>query len=185
MADLWRVRAALAGTYGGGMVSTMFFDSSAGTEQGAADSVRAFWYAMRNYLANDLTVQVEPVVYTVNPTTGLATGATSTSTTPVVGASGSAQLPPATQVLVAWHTGVFIAGRELIGKTFIPGQTVDSSTDGIVASGAATVIGGAATALGSSGPPQLVIYSRKHRLYESAGLGSVDTQFAVLRSRRS
>lgn len=184
MADLYRVRTALTGTYGGSMVSTMFFDSSVGTAQAAADAVRAFWNDVKAVLSNQLTANVEPTVYTINPTSGLAVGTSSTSTTPVVGTSSAEQLPPATQALITWHTGVFIAGREVIGKTFIPGMTEDDSTAGVPSSGLISGLQTGATNLGSGGPPQFVIYSRKHLLYETAGLGAVDTVFAVLRSRR-
>lgn len=184
MADLYRVRTALTGTYGGAMVSTMFFDASVATAQDAADSARAFWSDLAAVLSTALTAQVEPTVYTIDSTTGKATGTASTTTTSVTGTSSAEQLPPATQGLITWHTGVFTAGRELIGKTYIPGMTEDDSTGGVPSSGFLSGAQTAATNLGSGGPPVLEIYSRKHKTFYPAGLGSVDHVFAVLRSRR-
>jgi len=127
---------------------------------------------------------VEPVVYTIDSTTGEATGTATTSTTNVVGTSTAELLPPATQGIILWHTGVFTAGRELIGKTFIPALTEDDNTAGVPSSGMLSGLTTAAVNLGSGGPPVLEIYSRKHRVFFPAGLGSVDHKFAVLRSRR-
>jgi hypothetical protein len=183
--NLWRVRTAINGGPGGAELSTMFFDASSGSAQDAADAVRAFWNDVKNYMHTSYVCTVEAAVYTIDSTTGLATGITGTSTTTVTGADNSDPLPPATQGLARWHTGVFIAGRELTGKTFLPGVTEFYSTTGVPSGAYITAINLAISNLQSSGPITFGIYSRTHHQFDQATSGSVWGQWAVLRSRRS
>lgn len=185
MSNLFRVRTAITGGPGGSELSTMFFDGSAGTPQDAADAVRAFWNDIKGYIFSNYHMKVEDLVYTIDATTGLATAATATSTLVVDGGSGDQPLPPATQGLVRWHTGAFTGGRELIGKTYIPGPCEDMNFIGNPSSTYLTALNGAATSLGSGGPPYMVIWSRKHHITAPAGLGTAWSQWAVLKSRRA
>lgn len=184
MADLYRVRTAITGPFGGAMVSTFFFDASVATAQDAADSARAFWLDCAGVLHTSVSAQVESIVYTIDSTTGKATSTAATSTASVSGTSVTELIPPSNQALITWHTGVFSAGRELIGKTFIPGLTEDTNNAGVLSSAAISGLTTAANNLGSSGPPTLEIYSRKHKTFQPAGLGAVSHIFAILRSRR-
>jgi hypothetical protein len=92
----------------------------------------------------------------------------------------------ATQGLIRWRTGVFIAGRELRGRTFIPGATESRSANGRPDSTYITTAETAAqdlldnAALGAA----LVVYSVTHRQVELVQSRSVWGQWAVLRSRR-
>lgn len=185
MSTVWRVRTAITGGPGGAELSTHYFDTSAGTAQDAADAVRAFWADCSGVIDGSYHFTVEPLVYTIDLTTGQAIATTTTSTTAVTGGSGTDPLPPATQALIRWHTGAFTGGRELIGKTYIPGMVENYNAAGIPTSTLLTTLTTACNNLGSGGPPNLVIWSRKHHLTAPAGLGSVWNQWAVLRSRRS
>jgi len=185
MATLWRVRTAITGGGGGNQVSTQFFETTAGSAQDAADSVRAFWSDAAALIANNYQFQVEPVVYEIDSTTGQATGTVSTSTAAVTGGSTAVMLPNATQGLVRYHTGVFTAGRELIGKIFVPGPVQDYNNDGLPSSSYKSTLTTAGSNLGNSGPPDMVIYSRTHHVYAPAGLATVWNEWAILRSRRT
>jgi len=185
MASLYRVRTAITGGPGGAELSTMFFDASTGTAQNAADAVRAFWNDCKNFILPAYTFAVESAVYTIDSTTGLATAATGTSTASVTGADASDALPPATQGLVRWGTGVFVSGRELKGKTFIPGASEAYNTTGSPTAAYLTGINTAATNLSSAGPITFGVYSRAHHTFHEATSGSTWTKWAILRSRRS
>jgi hypothetical protein len=100
-------------------------------------------------------------------------------------------LPPATQTLIQWHTGHFRRGRELHGRTFIPGMTEDHSTSGVPATGWHNICQAAADGIKGSG---LIIWGRPipavdgHAAvngdFASTSTAAVWSRFAVLRSRR-
>ena len=185
MASLYRVRTAITGGVGGNELSTHFFDATTGTAQDAADAVRAFWVDLRLRIHGAYTMTVEPLVYTIDSTTGLATAAVGTSTVAVTGGDGNSPIPAANQGLIRWHTGLFVAGRELQGKTFIPGVTGNSSSGLVPNAGYVADLNTAGSNLASSGPITFGIYSRRHHTFAQASSGNAWTQFAVLRSRRS
>ena len=92
-----------------------------------------------------------------------------------------------TQGLVHWLTGDFVNGRQLRGKTFIPGLCEDDNTTaGLMSSTCQGVIATAADALltasGTNGP--LMIYSPTNHVAEAVQANTVGTKWAVLRSRR-
>lgn len=183
--NLYRVRTAITGGPGGNEVSTFFFDASSGTAQDAADATRAFWNDVKGIILSSYLMTVEPLVYTIDSTSGQATGVTGTTTTPLAGQNFSQPLPPATQGLAAWHTGVFTGGREIQGKTFVPGPCEDGNDTGVPNGTYKTTLQTGATNLASAGPITFGIYSRKHHLFAQATSGSAWNQWAVLRSRRS
>lgn len=163
----------------------MYFEQGAGTAQDAADAVHAFWNGIAGVVHQTYHFQVEPLVYDIDPITEKAVGTTTTSTTGFVGTRFTEPLPPSNQGLIRWHTGVFTGGRELIGKTYIPGACEDFSDSGVPSASYLTNLSTNAANLGSGGPPAFVIWSRKHHVTGAAGLGSPWSQWAVLRSRRS
>lgn len=185
MTNLYRVRTAIAGGPGGAEVTTMFFDGTSGTAQDAADAVRAWWLDLQSMIGSAYTMTVESAVYTINSTTGQATAATTTTTAPVTGTRSGEPLPAASQGLVRWHTGTFIGGRELTGRTFIPGASELDSDSGRPSTGYKNIVNSAANNLWSSGPITFGIYSRTNHLFAQATGGSTWAEWAVLRSRRS
>lgn len=185
MSLMYRVRTSITGSPGGAELSTMFFDASTGTRQDAADAVRAFWLTLAGRIKSGVTATVEPDVYTVDAATGHATASGTTSTAAVLGTASGELLPNASQGLARWHTGVFISGRELQGRTFIPGAVTGDNVAGAPGPTYKTTLQTAITNLSSSGPITFGIYSRKNGVFYEATSGSPWTQWAVLRSRRS
>lgn len=183
--NLYRVRTAITGGPGGSELATMYFDASTGTAQDAANAARAFWVDCAGQIKSIYTMTVLPLVYTIDSTTDKATSVTGTTTTAVPGGSGADGLPTATQGLIRWHTGVFSSGREIQGKTFIPGMVVPANNQGVPTSALLTALQTAATNLASAGPITFGVYSRKHHLFAQATTGSPWNQWAVLRSRRT
>lgn len=185
MATLYRVRTAITGFTGGAMLNTTFWDGSTGTESQAASAMAQFWFDVRNYISNSFTMTVEPFVYHIDSISGLATGVAATSTTAVTGNDSADEVPGLIQGLVSIHTGVFVAGREQIGKIFIPGPTEASNTVGKPNSTYYNALDTAAFTLWSTTTPKPVVYSRTHHAYTSLGGATCSRSWAMLRSRRS
>jgi hypothetical protein len=182
---MYRVRTNFTGVPGAPYLSTMYFAESGGTAQQAATAAGAFWTALIPNLTNSMNFATEADVALVNAATGVVTGAV--ATTPVLGTGGraDAQLPRATQGLVRWLTGIYVAGRQVRGRTFIPGLTEDANiTDGLVTPAVAAAINNAAATLIASPNADLEIWSRTLGQSNVATVGSTWTEFAILRSRR-
>lgn len=184
MANMYRVRTVLTGVQGSPYLSTMFFQEGAGTAEQAVAAVAAFWGAVDGVMHSDVTWDIEQDVEIVDDNTGQIQGVAATSGGTGVGTVTGDILPPATQGLVRWRTGVFVAGREIRGKTFIPALTETAAISGQMANGTQTILEDAANALVGAAGANLCVWSRKNGLSEDVVSGSVWNQFAVLRSRR-
>jgi len=184
MVQMYRVKTEFTGLAGSPYLSQMYFQSALGSAQGAVDDVGAFWGAIDAFCNSDLIWNTLADVELVESTTGQLVGVT--QTTPANGSGGVATevLPFATQGLIRWRTGVYVGGRELRGKTFIPGLTEASAAQGQMASATQNALDGAASALLSGSNSALCIFSRKHLTEALVATGSAWNQFAVLRSRR-
>lgn len=187
---MYRVRTSMSGLQGAPYLSTMFFDSSGGTAQNAADAVRAYWAAIFPSLSNGLTATLEPDVYTMDPANGDALSTTTTTTTAVVGGSSFDKLPFESQALTRWTTGVFLSSRQVRGRTFIPGCTESLNTNGVVDPGFVGTVTTASGNLIANGTSVFVIWHRPTPASPSSGSmvvvngGTCWNQWAVLRSRR-
>jgi hypothetical protein len=180
----FRVRTEFSGMQGSPWLSTMFFNQNTGTEQQCVDAVGAFWSAVDALMDNEVNWATLPDVEDVNSVTGQVVGVA--TTTPATGTGGTAgeSLPPATQALVRWRTGVYSSGREIRGRTFIPALVEQNSDNGQVLAAAQTTINNAAAALIADANTILEIWSRVNGASPSVVSGSCWSQFAVLRSRR-
>lgn len=185
MSTLYRVRTAITGGPGGSELNTLYFNKAVGTAQNAADAVRAFWAALAGVINSPYRMTVEPLVYTIDSATGLATMTEGTSTTQVSGGDGNDALPPATNGVVRAHTGLFIAGRELTGKIWIPGPTENQSTGGVPAATYTAAVNTALTHILPGGSTDWVIWSRKHLQFFTVTSASPWNLWGSLRSRRS
>jgi len=184
MSTLFRVRTSITGGPGGNELNTMYFNAASGTEQQAADAVRAFWSALSTQIKTGYTFTVESLVYSIDSATGLATSTEGTTTTQVTGGSSGTSLPPASQGVVRLHTGLFIAGRELTGKIWIPGPTTDQNSGGVPSSAYLAAVNDAVDDLQTAVNVGLVVWSRKHFQFFAVTSASTWNQWGVLRSRR-
>lgn len=184
MPSIYRVRTAINNLAGGSELSTMFFDATTGTPQDAANAVHAFWTDLVNVILNTATMVVDPTVYTLDVATGQPTSTHGTTVANVIGNKSSEVLPTATQGLLRWHTGVFLGGRELQGRTFIPAPTEADSLNGVPSSTYTGILNTAGINLTSAGPITFGVYSREHRQFRQATSASPWGQWALLRSRR-
>lgn len=182
-----RVRTIFTGVPGTPWYSNQFYDLDPGDAQTAVDGVSDFWSVVDANMNQGVTWATEATVTILDPTTGQPTGVA--TTTPATGSGGSTvdMVPRAAQALVATKTGVFAGGRELRGKIFVPGLTVDAmDPDGSLSSGMQTIILNAAVAafVTTPGNPTLGVYSRKNGTITDVVTIGVSGEFAVLRSRR-
>jgi len=182
---VYRVRTTVTGGSGGPYLSTSFFNVIGGLEaQDAVADLRAFWQAIRGNIWSGLTLTVEPDVAEIDIATGEVTGLVPTTSTPVTGDNSAEPTPWTTQGLIRWRSGIYVAGREIRGRTFIPGVNESVSQSGVPSSTYKSSIESAAATLLSSSVSEMVVYSRKHHELGPVLLGSVWSQWASLRSRR-
>jgi hypothetical protein len=87
-------------------------------------------------------------------------------------------------MLIKWRTGIYLAGREIRGRTFIPGLDAFTNAEGVVDTTVHDALSDdLATWLGGLSAPPL-IWSRTHGDSAAVAAAEVWDQFAVLRSRR-
>jgi hypothetical protein len=181
---LYRVRTAFSGVQGAPWLSTFYFDAAGGTAQQAATAAGVFWGAVDAGISTSVSWATEAEVATVDDATGQITAIT--TTTPVTGTGGDSNsaLPWVVQGLVSWRTGTFVGGREIRGRTYIPGFTEAQSAAGVPEAATRTFVNAAALALETSANAQLVTYSPTKNTSALVSSGSMQTYWAELRSRR-
>lgn len=187
---MYRVRTAITNFGGGPFLSTMFFDTTGGTAQQAANAVRAYWLNFLTHLTTGVVVTVEPAVYTLDPATGQATAVDNTTTATVTGTSSGDPLPSTTQLLQRWNTGIFLSGRLVRGRTFIPTLTELVNTNTRPTAAILTAADTAGGNLIADANSVFVVWHRPTPAAPSSGSmvvvngASSWTEWAVLRSRR-
>lgn len=181
---MYRVRTTFSGVTGSPWLSTMFFDEAGGSAANAVTAVGAFWGAVDNLIDSSVSWTTLADVESVDATSGHVTAVTATTPQFGAGGGGTSGIPIVAQGLVRWRTGVYLNGREVRGRTFIPGLGTPSNSDGTLTPGSATTIGTASAALIADIASILVVWSRANLQAKTVTASSVWTQFAVLRSRR-
>lgn len=186
MAGLWRVSVDWTGTGAvGGGLSTHYFTVAGGTAANAVTAVSTFWTAVDNFISSQMTWNIDDEVQEIESTTGILTGSTFVSVGGNTGGSSNTMLAPQTQGLIQWRTTTVVAGRILRGRTFVPGPTTDQlSGAGVPAPLYLTGLTTAATALRTDGNSELVVYSRKHKVFGIVTDNTSWQKFATLRGRR-
>lgn len=181
-----RVQTTWTGPSGGPFYTLMHFDGdTSGEAEPAATAVLNFWTAMQAAISSQVTRHVEEEVLRIDPATGNVTAVFTGAARPFTagGATGS-PLPWHTQGLMRWRTGVFIAGRELRGRTFIPGLTEDANDNGRPNSSMVTSANNAAATLIGAATADLTIWSPTHGVEHTAASGTLWNEWGLLRSRR-
>lgn len=177
-----RIRTVFGGVAGSPWYSNMFFgDSQDGGTLVAG--VSAFWADCASRITDAVSWTVQGVVPTIDPITGEITSSEDVGGINDAGTDTGEPLPYANQALVRWHTGAYIAGREVRGRTFIPGLTLLADDNGVLLASHQLAFTNAAETFIALGLDML-LWSRTHG--ETRIVTTADTwnQFAVLRSRR-
>lgn len=180
---VWRVRTEFVGVQGAPWLSTMLFGTVNSAQQ-SVNAVGAFWSAVDAAIATAVTWRTLPDVDEID-VDGNLIGVESTTVQTAGGALAGDRLPHATQALITWRTGAIIGGRELKGRTFIPGiGESHNSADGTLSSGLISILQAAGDALIADVNSAFTIWSPTHAQVRLATVASVRDQWAVLRSRR-
>lgn len=182
-----RVTTIGTGPQGAPYYSTFYFG---GTTEGeaavAGDATQAFWTSFAGALRTDLLFQVQPEIELVDPATGNILGVFADSQVPIDCTGTGDPLPTSTQGLIRWRTGVYVAGKEIRGRTFIPGYTETSSTNGVPIGTTVSGLTSVGTALLSAGSAAggMGVWSPTRGQWAPASSAAGWNQWAVMRSRR-
>jgi len=181
-----RVSTVMTGHPGAPYFSTMYFNGVLDSEAiDAQSAVHDFWGGLVGFIAGGLAMQVQPDVEQIDPVTGFILDVHSNAVA-VVNSTGNAPLPFATQGLLRWRTGQFVAGKEIRGRTFIPNLANDAQLSALPSTAFTTAANAAATGLLTDPGPanEFGVWSRKNGQFAQASNGTLWSNFAVLRSRR-
>lgn len=184
---LWRIRILYSGTpVNGPAISTFHWQSEVQEAQDAVDSLSAVYDEWIDSMVAQLSITVDSEADILNPATGEVTGIAAVTPWTKTGGVGSASaLPNAVMALVRWRTGVFIGGKEVRGRTFLPGFASGFVTaDGNVPAGQLTSLNAGATIWRDAGDNASVVYSRTHGVAHPIVSASAWNEYATLRSRR-
>jgi len=184
MTDL--VKVTFTGGPSGDWYSSMHFDHTLGSStQDSVDTVKAFWDALKAKMTNLLVIHIDPVVTQLDPVTLEPIGL-DTVTGYTINCSGSTDaLPFQTQGCILWNTGVWIGGRQVRGKTYIPGITeAENDQPGVPGAGMLSAMATAAAAVVTPVDGVPVVASRTHGGAIPISAAQVSLKWALLRSRR-
>jgi hypothetical protein len=158
------------------------------TANAAAAAVRTFWDSIKVYLPNGLTISnrsFAEVFATDGPKT--AEVAISTPGAAIVGASVAAYAG-GTGCVVNWRTGLYISGRQLIGKTYVVPFAGGYATDGTLTPAAVLAVQNAANVLRATVNPYFGVWSPRPAPalsnFANVTTALVPDRAATLRSRR-
>lgn len=163
----------------------MFFDAAGGSAAQCNNAVGTFWNAVRVYQSSTISYSTDAIVYEVDEATGLIIGSSAVTPATGTGAVATDALPWATQGLVQWRTGQYIGGREIRGRTFLPGMVEARNGAGIPDSTLYGAVDTAAAALIADANSDLNVYSIANHNAQTVTVGSMWRTWAQLRSRRS
>jgi hypothetical protein len=181
MTDIKQVRVAWTGAIGMPGVSTFYCTGDVATFRTA---LTAFFTADKSLYPSIVTITVPNTGSVIDSDSGLVTGTWTSGTSTSIACTGTGNFSAATGMVVNWHTGIYVGGRELRGKTFLVPMVVSTlSADGTPnATDRAGVQSDANTLAGTTA--SMVVYSRRANTIASVSSATVPDIAAVLRSRR-
>jgi hypothetical protein len=181
---MYRVRTVWTGIAGTPFLTTTYFDASAYASSAAVTNMAAFWDAIPTHININLDWQVQGDVDIVDPVTGQITAIESNTPESGSGSSSLEVLSLGTCGLINLRTGVYVAGREIRGKLYVPGPTEGSSIQGTPGAAYASALQTAFDTLQSPSGPQLVVYSPKNARWEPVAAPVVSSYWARITTRQ-
>lgn len=181
MTALVQARIQWTGMSGGPGISTFYWLDSDGVQMAA---MRTFFEAIKANMPPSVTIKYPVVGNTIDDSTGLATGTWSTTAQSDTVGTNTGGYSAASGAVINWHTGIFTAGRELRGKTFlVPLGNLVYGTDGRIIPAAISSYKAAAAPLYAGTKPIRVYSPTAHTSAPVTGT-DVPAKAVVLRSRR-
>lgn len=185
MATVQRVQTIGTGVAGAPFYTNLYFEGGIWSPTAMRDRVADAWDQLTNYLNNGATFTVQGLIPEYDVATGQTVGQEVVANAlPVSGASTEPGMAYHTQGLVQWRTGVFVLGRELRGRSYIPALTEAANSDGAPVGGFTSALNDFVDALTTSAQPQISVYSRTHGDARTVTGGAPWNQFAYMASRR-
>lgn len=181
-----RTRVTWAGNVSGPAVSTQYWNAtedSAGVSA-VATALGAFWTTTLTMITTGTVSFFDGVFDLVDPVSGQVTGSEQGSTWTTSYTGPAEVLPIQTQGLIQWRTGVYVGGREIRGRTFIPAPGEAQSTGGTPAATYRVSWETRADALVAATSAAPVIWSRARGQAAPITSGTVWPKWATLRTRR-
>lgn len=187
MADtLTRIRSVLTGVPGAPRYSNLYFNGGVGSESDYHDAVVALWTAAGGRVQGGATVTIEGLWAHIDAASGAITGTGNVGDDTLVTSGAGGELPLATCGLAQFHTGVYVGGREVRGRMFLPWPDNNSNAGGIPSStykddwtNAFTILDDISHANGA-----FCVWSRKNGVAPLVTSTTVWNEYAVLRSQR-
>ena len=198
MVSVYRTTAVWSGFAGApGYTKFSWQDLTDSTSRNAAlNKHQALFEAIKLYLPNGTTVQVQSAIDEFDMATGALIGA-STGTQPALTTSSAAAAVYAggSGVCVTWNTGLIYGRRRVRGRTFfVPTAQAAMDTNGTLSAAAITAFGAAANTFLALSAPRPCVWSRQWSnssppVQIGGSLSPIDTytlrdMMSQLRSRR-
>lgn len=195
MTELYRIATTWTSPQGGPYITQMYFRvGEIFNGDIASIAVADFWTSIGAQFSDNMAWTVDPTALVIEDTDGSIVGSTAVTGDTGTGGGAGDMLPYTTQALVRWRSGVYEDGREIRGRTFVPGINEGGNVDGTCPSAVQAVLNTAAEDLIATENAAFCIWRRPRvdhpTLPDRAGsnalvvTGSAWNQWAVLRSRR-
>lgn len=181
MASLCKIQISWTGISTGPGVSTFYLDNT-GTPD--LTPFKTFFEAIKTSIPAAVTIKYPSSGLRIDSFTGAATGTWAATAPADTVATGAGTYSAPVGAIINWRTGVYSAGRELRGKTFVvPLASVCFGGTGLLQGTTQTQLQNAAIALKNTAVT-LVAFSKTHHDIAPVSTASVPLLAAVLRSRR-
>lgn len=147
-------------------------------------ALNAFFFTLAGYVTNTLSYTIDGDVDVIDISTGQITSVLAGTPVTFTGSASGEKLPPFTQGLLRMTTGLYLAGRQVRGRMFLPGMVETSNTAaGVPLTAMVTAIDAAGVTLAADSAG-FSVYSRTRHAAATVTGATMWTQWASLRSRR-
>lgn len=183
---MWKIQTIVTGVAGSPYYLVGYFDTVVGTPQNAVAAWAGFTHPSSATSApTGATYTTGAEVLVVDPVSGDAISSVQTTPVTISGSGNITLLPPATQGLARWRTGIRAGGREIRGRTNLPLLSSGFDTGrGIPTTTYQASINTRIADLIANAQAQHVVWSKTNGVQYPSTSGSCWSQWAVLRSRR-
>ena len=180
-----RVTTEFTGPAGSPWYSQMDFDGEETSVQAqlAHDAVAAFWEDLEGLITSGVSYSVLGDVEHVD-LQDQTIAVFGIQATLGAGLNSAQPAPYANQGLIQWRTGSYTGGRELRGRTFIPGLASNAVLNGVWSGPVVAGMQAAADTLVENGEAGLAVFSPTKSGIASVQSATARNLVAVLRSRR-
>ena len=189
----FRVRVVTTGLAGSPCLSTFYFDAVGGSAELAAGCVSEYLQGIQPIVVDEAHMQIQNVVQTTQETTGNIIDEETIAGIPSIqGQNTFGNEWSAKQGLLAWQTGVFVDGKRMSARTFIPGVGNDAgeqSPTNLYKATAESAALAMITAATNEGCPMVAVRRPKQDPFVPGAIATINGAtardfWAVLRSRR-